>query len=370
MTKERNVTIDVMRGITIILVVVGHLIKYESYPFKLIFSFHMPIFFLLSGYCSTLKMLEADKLSFGKYVWKKIKSIYIPMLIASFLVNLVLGTTENVTSAPLKFIYSPGDWFLQTLFWSDMLLFAFIALCRRFDRSSVRIILPVAFIAIATQILTLSRVEWAPVNKYLPFHIGYVSVSFAFVLIGYLIAVSRGRLSELQYLKDSGNCDNVQADKKKKYDFILAVLLVLMGIVFLAYTKNNIVVNIATTYIGSNYIMFFAMALYMIYLVYVLSKKIAVLPHVQKLLAFLGRNSLFVYLMHSLVHYSMNRIIEYRTGILYTPMIDLPRTYALLYFVLDFAIIIPYVLIYKKIKSVLQNRLKKLLSSRKNKKLA
>ena len=47
--KTRNITIDIMRGITITLMIIGHLIPYASYSFNIIYSFHMPIFFLLSG---------------------------------------------------------------------------------------------------------------------------------------------------------------------------------------------------------------------------------------------------------------------------------------------------------------------------------
>lgn len=46
--EDRNVDIDAMKGIGIILVVVGHMV----WPFpinKLIYSFHMPLFVCLSG---------------------------------------------------------------------------------------------------------------------------------------------------------------------------------------------------------------------------------------------------------------------------------------------------------------------------------
>lgn len=52
--KSRIGWLDVAKGITIIFVVVGHLM--QSYnpqmqiPFKIIYSFHMPAFFVFSGY--------------------------------------------------------------------------------------------------------------------------------------------------------------------------------------------------------------------------------------------------------------------------------------------------------------------------------
>lgn len=70
--KERNKTIDNAKGIGIILVIAGHLFTKDSIPFMYIFSFHMPLFFIISGYLmngdkySTL--IECAKTSFVRYV--------------------------------------------------------------------------------------------------------------------------------------------------------------------------------------------------------------------------------------------------------------------------------------------------------------
>ena len=48
--KIRNSSIDVAKGIAIILVVLGHSIAEPTVPLnKFILSFHMPLFFFLSG---------------------------------------------------------------------------------------------------------------------------------------------------------------------------------------------------------------------------------------------------------------------------------------------------------------------------------
>lgn len=49
MPKERLVHIDVAKGIGILLVAFGHLVKFGSYTSNVIYSFHMPLFFVLSG---------------------------------------------------------------------------------------------------------------------------------------------------------------------------------------------------------------------------------------------------------------------------------------------------------------------------------
>lgn len=53
--KQRVEYIDAMRGFAIILVIIGHLIQtyycnvYSNAIFRVIYSFHMPLFFFISG---------------------------------------------------------------------------------------------------------------------------------------------------------------------------------------------------------------------------------------------------------------------------------------------------------------------------------
>lgn len=49
MRSERDETVDIVKGIGILLVLLGHVVPYGSYPCRYIFSFHMPLFFIVSG---------------------------------------------------------------------------------------------------------------------------------------------------------------------------------------------------------------------------------------------------------------------------------------------------------------------------------
>lgn len=70
---QRSVLFDVMRGIAIILVVIGHAgIGPLSWAF--IYSFHMPLFFYISGcFCNVEQ-------SFKQFFIKRIKSLYFPFV--------------------------------------------------------------------------------------------------------------------------------------------------------------------------------------------------------------------------------------------------------------------------------------------------
>ena len=56
--KQRLLYLDNLKGFLIILVILGHCIEYgtesfdENTLFKIIYSFHMPLFFMISGYLS------------------------------------------------------------------------------------------------------------------------------------------------------------------------------------------------------------------------------------------------------------------------------------------------------------------------------
>lgn len=69
--RERVLYLDIAKGIGILLVVWAH----ASGPFSAqIDQFHMPMFFLISGY------LYSQKGTVKEYIWKKTKSLYIPFM--------------------------------------------------------------------------------------------------------------------------------------------------------------------------------------------------------------------------------------------------------------------------------------------------
>lgn len=69
--QDRNQLFDFYKGIAIILVVAGHTLQYIIYPtnfdeslgFRLIYSFHMPLFVFISGMVSSLWIIEFDGLA-------------------------------------------------------------------------------------------------------------------------------------------------------------------------------------------------------------------------------------------------------------------------------------------------------------------
>lgn len=97
---QRDLTLDIAKGILILLVLIGHGIQFPFGPeylesnafftnpiFQFIYSFHMPLFMLLSGYF----FFESNKKNLRQVVISRLKSIAIPLFAFSFLCNLMGG---------------------------------------------------------------------------------------------------------------------------------------------------------------------------------------------------------------------------------------------------------------------------------------
>lgn len=72
--EMRNKKIDIFRGILIILVVIGHI--GQGIIHDIIFLFHMPLFFIISGF-----LLDREHLMKIGYVRSKVKKMLIPYVI-------------------------------------------------------------------------------------------------------------------------------------------------------------------------------------------------------------------------------------------------------------------------------------------------
>ncbi len=120
--KSRINWIDVLKGVGIIAVVWGH----SGHPYAyLMFLFHMPLFFFLSGYLYN----SNDNRSWLKYVGEKSKHLLVPYIFYLFLITAVLFVFSYLKDLPLvvnwKALFLGGSllegvygtfWFVTCLF--------------------------------------------------------------------------------------------------------------------------------------------------------------------------------------------------------------------------------------------------------------
>lgn len=144
---KRNAQLDTMRGMAIILVVLGHAGVCDEIR-NWIYAFHMPLFFFISGYFCN------DRKAFGSFIYSKLKKLYFPFV--SYYVSFILLSHLLHQIDFTKFDYSScGDilgaillacrfrvgamdllghfWFLPVLFFISFLFFVSLRITHKYS---------------------------------------------------------------------------------------------------------------------------------------------------------------------------------------------------------------------------------------------
>lgn len=152
MSKKRIEYLDVARGLAMISVLLGHLGIYSIN--RVIFTYHLPIFFFITGY------FFSTKSSIKKFVLKKMKTLLVPYYVTSAMIILVIifrdsftngDAVGNVKQMLYAILYAAGDqynepffipsigalWFLWGTFWGSV----FLKLLMRIKFDAIRPIL-------------------------------------------------------------------------------------------------------------------------------------------------------------------------------------------------------------------------------------
>lgn len=158
MMGKRDVTFDILKGIGILLMVLGHYFTSESIIRVYIYSFHMPLFMLISGYFYKPKEVMIQ-------VRRDVRSLIVPYLfvcIVIFINRLVLNNEpfcETLKANLYSFLWampinsqlgqmnilSVGPlWFLLAIFW---VRFLYNVLFRNFKEWTMAIVVVVSLVA-------------------------------------------------------------------------------------------------------------------------------------------------------------------------------------------------------------------------------
>jgi polysaccharide biosynthesis protein PslL len=141
---SRNLTVDVAKGLGIVLVALGHnwlVLGDRGAPFQVIYSFHVPLFFVISG------IFLRQSLPFPRFAANRADALLKPYFVVLltwgamiFLGKQISGGTDGY--GPLSYfggvLYGTGStvvwaplWFLPCLFLSSILAWAIVRCCGR-----------------------------------------------------------------------------------------------------------------------------------------------------------------------------------------------------------------------------------------------
>ena len=126
---NRNQFVDIMRGIAMLLVVLGHTMtgctvdSQKSFLFNIIWSLQMPLFILISGFVTKYSRPISDSKGLWKYVKRITVAYMLPWAVWSFLVRgIIFGEDGFLNVKHLLWNMDSGYWFLATI-WTISMIF-------------------------------------------------------------------------------------------------------------------------------------------------------------------------------------------------------------------------------------------------------
>lgn len=192
--------LDLYKGLAILLVVLGHM-NIPARASQLIYSFHVPLFFIASGYAMAL----SRPTSFRTFLQRRWRTLILPYLVFSLLglAALLLFLPQDadlsytLSRSLLGILYGNGAvspktvltplWFLTCLFSTELLFLA----VRRLGRGRLAAMAVLVAVLLAVGLLNASVLRLP-----LPWGAHLAPVALAFTFVGY--AISRLGLAPAQ----------------------------------------------------------------------------------------------------------------------------------------------------------------------------
>lgn len=271
---ERDKSFDILKGIGIIAVVLGHFIepyRANHFIFKgilvLIYSFHMPLFSFVSGY-------------FGRFSSKSIINtvkVYFGFQFVYVVYRLIMGIIPLQPIEIIKALLVPywHLWYLFALFFWRLSLFVF----RKVEKIYFRIVI----------LLVLFAVALVAGYQQLPLDFQRTLVFFPYFVLGYFFKDYYGKVKEF-------------IDNKIYIKFLNAAFLVgAVSVIFALSDKINVqIVSPYQTYEEGGYTMsdrmiFLSVAIVLVYLLLVNARYIKC-----SFLEYIGRYTMPIYGLHAL----------------------------------------------------------------------
>ena len=157
MDKKRNHFLDIAKGVAIFLMLWGHCIQYcmansgmsflENGVFKFIYSFHMPLFMLISGY---LFFFSFSKRDLASLLVHRTQSLLQPIVFCGIFEYLVTTVLLNVVRGKFDVIFDgqwlaklPSLWFLWSVLAASL---ATAIACKKAKTLLAQVALLVAFV--------------------------------------------------------------------------------------------------------------------------------------------------------------------------------------------------------------------------------
>lgn len=205
--QYRDDTYDLMKGTALLLMMLCHLVYSEGPIRQFIYSFHMPLFFIVGG---VFARNNKEISTFKQYTIKNAKRLLLPYLVTMSMLCL-WGVWEAYTRHNIRYflvrclalvtasgdpwctewgiIYAGPMWFLIALFWVRELFYIIQHICMRLSRYQAECMLGLSLI------LSMIAVQIHPLLPALPFCILQALTALPFYFIGWYINHNKKKAS-------------------------------------------------------------------------------------------------------------------------------------------------------------------------------
>lgn len=244
MSSKRIVWVDIARGIAMIFVMMGHASGIPKSLMSWVYSFHMPLFFFLSGYVFNVEKYH----SFKSLLIDKSRTLLFPMVALSTVLSIwtaIINTNYGISGLIKHFIgifielrgsdFDSGLWFITCLFVIE-LLWWFLCKISAFNSIIKKIIVLFVFSVIGFLYVVF-------IDHIVPWALEASLISIGFFGVGNLIKKNGERI--------------IQWIEKKKIILCIVSLAINCMVVFFNIIYN-FEVNKALTFIGRNSFIYYA----------------------------------------------------------------------------------------------------------------
>lgn len=270
-TAGRLPEYDIAKGIGVLLVVIGHLPGLPFAPLVWIFSFHIPMYFFISGIFVRPENAEP----FLRSLWKNVRGLLLPYCVFSGIFILLDALIQDPFTSPRLdfkfFLTGQGGyailWFFFVLFFERLLL----DIGKRLIKN--RVLLSVVALLLVAVGFVLHRAF-----AFNSFKIATILYAFGFYYLGFLL----GRTKKFEAM----------TAKKRWYLLPLYLILNLLGCFALVRLYGTTLdLNSATSF---DIVLNYAVAFCGICMTLLISRLLAPTP-LGKVFSYIGKNSLFFY---------------------------------------------------------------------------
>lgn len=287
--STRNASVDVFRGMAMLMVVLGHTMSgctinsQNSIAFNIIWSLQMPLFMLISGYVNRYTNAPTNFASLGKLLIKRTISYLLPWIIWTFLIRgIIFSETLFLNLKWIVYNMDSGYWFIFSI-WTISMIFnisRYVGIKVSRDGSTVqKNVYCAIFYLLGTVVCGVIALKYGLTFLGLKLTIYYMPFYYA----GYLFSVIQNELCRDDKLNVF--CEVVIAVS-------CAIYVLLLSKVNLYYISDNfsgIIIRIISSLFGC------------ITIIGLLKKWTSSEGKLQKIISWIGVHSLEIYLIHYLV---------------------------------------------------------------------